>query len=84
MANQLKPEVKVTVLPDDRWEQGLDHDERSEALYGFIAEYDGKFADDSLALRSGGDGDNGEALMYLLDEYFAALDSEQKKENEDG
>lgn len=84
MADFPKLEVKVTVLPDDRWEQGLDHDERSEALYEFIAKYDRRFADDSLALSSGGDGDNGEALMYLLDEYFAALDSEQKKENEDG
>lgn len=84
MANHLKPKVKVTVLPDDRWEQGLDHDERFEALYRFLAEYDSKFAEDSMALSSGGDGDNGEALMYLLDEYFAALDSEQKKENEDG
>jgi len=84
MADQLKPEVKVTMLPHDRWEQGIDHDERSLDLYGFLAEYDGKFADHSMDLSSGGDGDNGEALMYLLDEYFAAIDSAQKKENEDG
>jgi len=83
MADHSKPKVKVTILPDDRWEQGLDHDERSEALYRFLAEYDSKFADDSMGLSSGGDGDSGEALMYLLDEYFAAIDSE-KKENEDG
>jgi len=84
MADQLKTEVKVTVLPEDRWEQGIDHDERSQELYGFLAEYDSKFAGDSMDLSSGGDGDNGEALMYLLDEYFAAIDSNQKKENEDG
>ena len=70
------PEVKLTISPDDRWDQGIEHDPRSEALYGFLAEYDWKFGDDSMGLRAGGDGDNGEALMYLLDEYYAALDSE--------
>jgi len=84
MADHLKPEVKVTVLPDDRWEQGIDHDERSRDLYEFLAEYDREFADHSMDLSSGGDGDNGEALMYLLDEYFAAVDSTQKRESEDG
>jgi len=70
------PEVKLTISPDDRWEAGLDHDPRSEALYRFLADYDLEFGDDSMGFKAGGDGDNGEALMYLLDEYYAALDSE--------
>lgn len=68
--------VKVTISPDSRWEQGIEHDGRSQEIYDFIAAYDSKHNGDSLVLSSGGDGDNGESLMYLLDEYFAALDSE--------
>lgn len=71
-----QPKVKLTISPDDRWDQGLDHDHRSESLYRFLADYDLKFGGDSMGFKAGGDGDNGENLMYLLDEYFAALDSE--------
>ena len=71
------PKLKVTVSPDDRWEQGIEHDQRSVQIYGFMERYDWKFGGDSAGLSSGGDGDIGESLMYLLDEYFAALDSEE-------
>lgn len=76
MAKQQGPEVGITLTPQERWEQGIGHDPRSEEVYGFISEYDWKFGDDSLSLKAGGDGDNGESLMYLLDEYFAAKDAE--------
>jgi hypothetical protein len=72
-----KPKVKVTITPDDRWEQGIDHDERSVEIFEFMAKYDSKFGGDSMELSSGGDGDNGESLMYLLDEYFAAKDAQR-------
>lgn len=68
-------EPKVTVSVQERWENGVAHDERSRELYRFMEAYDWKFLGDSLGLTSGGDGDIGESLMYLMDEYFAAKDA---------
>jgi len=53
-----------------RWEDGLPHHKKSEALYKRITENDMKYGNDFLDLSSGGDGDNGEHLMYLLDIIF--------------
>jgi hypothetical protein len=36
------------------------------------------FLDDYFCFKSGGDGDNGEQLMYLLDIYFDELDVKSK------
>ena len=66
--------VRVTISPEDRWEQGIDHDARSEELFSFMQNYDREFNESNLDLRSGGDGDMGEELMYLMDEYFASRD----------
>ena len=47
----------------------VEHNPMSEDIYKFISEVD--FANgDFFAFKSGGDGDNGEFLMSLLDEYF--------------
>lgn len=70
--------VKVTISTEDRWEQGIEHDARSEDIFKFMQDYDWKFNDGALDLRSGGDGDMGEELMYLMDEYFASIDSQKK------
>ena len=59
----------------DRWEQGIPHDLRSIALYEAIAKIDYEQGDDSLQWKSGGDGDNGEQLMFALDIYFEQLDN---------
>jgi len=40
-------------------------------------EYDFKFNNDYFCWKIGGDGDNGEELMYELDEYFAAKDKDR-------
>lgn len=42
-----------------------------------MKKYDIIYNDGNLDLQSGGDGDMGEELMYLMDEYFAALDSKE-------
>lgn len=63
--------------PNQRWEQGIDHDDRSEELYKAIAKIDYEENDDYFCWKSGGDGDNGESLMYLLDVYFEKLDKGQ-------
>lgn len=48
----------------------VDHDQRSVELYRFIADMDYRNGD-GFCFKSGGDGDNGEFLMALLDEWFA-------------
>lgn len=65
------------MTPDERWEQGIPHDPRSEKIARGIAKIDRENGDE-LDLRFGGDGDNGETLMYLLDCYFAEMDKENK------
>ena len=59
---------------NERWEQGVAHDPRSVALYTSIAKIDYEECDDSFGFKSGGDGDNGETLMYLLDIHFERKD----------
>lgn len=76
MSNEVP--VRQTIDPEVRWEEGVEHDPRTEALYKFISEYDYKYNGDSMMLRAGGDGDIGEELMYVLDEYFASSDREDK------
>lgn len=53
-----------------RWELGIPHNPKSVELYKIIAELDWKYGGDSFCFKSGGDGDNGENLMYLLDIHF--------------
>lgn len=57
--------------PGERWEQGIDHDPRSEEIYKAIAKIDFEECSDSFCFKNGGDGDNGETLMFLMDCYFA-------------
>lgn len=62
-----------------RWEQGIEHDPRSEELVRSIADLDFKYGKDFFNFKVGGDGDNGEHLMYLLDIYYELKEEEQKK-----
>ncbi len=55
---------------EQRWEQGVDHDPRSEKLGRALEKIDWDYGDDGMCLKFGGDGDNGEHLLYLLDIYF--------------
>lgn len=64
--------------PGERWEQGIDHDPRSEKIFHGIAKIDWERNNDLMCFKHGGDGDNGETLMYLLDCYFADEDKETK------
>lgn len=48
------------------------HNPKTEEIYNFISEVD--FANgDVFCFKKGGDGDNGEMLMDLLDAYFKTL-----------
>lgn len=71
-------EIDVIIDIGQRWEEGIPHDPRSVKMFQFLKDYDFQHADDYFCFKQGGDGDNGEHLMYLLDEYFANKDIADK------
>lgn len=58
----------VNKLPDDAL-MTVEHLSETEELYQFISALDFEFGD-AFCFKSGGDGDNGELLMFYLDLYF--------------
>ena len=68
-------EMGLTKL--DRWSKGMPHHSMSLRIMAFLHEHD--FADyaDYFYWKSGGDGDNGETLMFELDAFFEMLDKEK-------
>jgi len=58
-----------------RWEAGIPHHPISERLMAFLAEHDLHDCGDCFCWKTGGDGDNGETLMYEMDAFFELLDS---------
>lgn len=58
-----------------RWEQGVDHHMKSVEVVKAMADIDFNIGGDSLGITMGGDGDNGEAMMYALDIYFDCQDA---------
>ena len=59
----------------DRWEDGIEHHPMSDRIVRFMATHDFKDYNDSMCIKVGGDGDNGEQLMYLMDAFFEMLDN---------
>ena len=60
-----------------------EHDPRTIKMYEFISQLDFNEANDAFGFVSGGDGDNGEHLMYLMDCYFEAKDNNQDVSQDD-
>ncbi len=60
--------------PNTRWEDGVNHHPKSLRLMEFLLDYDFCKYDDYFCWKKGGDGDNGETLMYQLDAFFEMLD----------
>lgn len=58
-----------------RWEQGMDHHPKSIEMFQILEKMDWEYGDDYFCWKSGGDGDNGETLMYQLDVYFECKDA---------
>lgn len=55
-----------------------EHNPKSKEIYDFISEID--FGNgDAFCFKAGGDGDNGEMLMDLLDLYFERKSQENKR-----
>ena len=77
-----KKDKKVETDIVKRWEQGIEHDPKSKELVKSIAYLDYKYGNDFFNFKIGGDGDNGEHLMYLLDIYYELEEEEQKKRYE--
>ena len=59
-----------------RWEQGLPHHPKSIEIFKWLSEFDFKYCQDSFCWKSGGDGDNGETLMFQLDVFFELLEQQ--------
>ena len=57
-----------------RWEAGTDHHPESKMLFHYLAKIDWSHGNDYFHWSSGGDGDNGEHMMYEMDIYFECLD----------
>ena len=62
-----------------RWEQGIDHHPMSYRIFKFLQEIDYNDCQDSMCWKAGGDGDNGEELMYQMDAFFELMDKEAKQ-----
>lgn len=71
-------EMGLTEL--NRWEGGIDHHPMSERLVRFMADHDFNDYNDAMCIKVGGDGDNGEHMMYLMDAFFEMLDKKEKDE----
>lgn len=63
----------------DRWSSGQDHHLKSEELMAFLSEHDLSDYGDYFCWKVGGDGDNGETLMYEMDAYFEQKDLDNIK-----
>jgi hypothetical protein len=60
----------------DRWQEEIEHHKKSMEIMEFLDKIDFEVYDDSFCWKYGGDGDNGETLMYQLDAFFEAQDNQ--------
>lgn len=71
-------EAKAAGLTDiDRWTDGVEHHPMSIRLMTFLENHDLKDYGDYFGWKVGGDGDNGENLMYQMDVFFELLDKQK-------
>ena len=68
-------------LTKDRWGQGVDHHDMSNALVRFLADHDFKNCNNYFGWKVGGDGENGETLMYQMDPFSEWLDKNKVKDD---
>lgn len=64
----------------DRWTEGVEHHPMSIKLMQFISKHDFHDYGDHFSWSVGGDGDNGEALMYEMDAFFETLNIIDEKD----
>jgi hypothetical protein len=73
-------EYKINTDIGKRWEDGIEHNQKSLDLMEKIATIDFLYCDDHFCWKYGGDGDNGESLMFLLDIIFDLENAEKGRE----
>jgi hypothetical protein len=61
----------------DRWSKGVNHHPLSNSIVRDLAEVDFEFFNDYFCWKVGGDGDNGETLMYEIDLLMELYDFEK-------
>ena len=66
----------------NRWEKGIEHHPMSQRIMDFLEDHDFYDYDDHFCWKTGGDGDNGEALMFEMDAFFEMLDMTNKNKIE--
>ena len=62
-----------------RHEQGVEHHVKAKEMFKLISNADRFFGEDYFCWKSGGDGDNGEILMYQLSALFEYLEQTEGK-----
>jgi len=67
-------ELGIETDINKRWEGGISHHPKAEEIFEMLSISDWVFGDDYFCWKSGGDGDNGEALMFSLSIYLEYLD----------
>lgn len=69
---------KLGTTRTDRWAKGINHHPMSLRLMAFLEDHDFHDYKDFFCWKSGGDGDNGEQLMFEMDAFFEMLDLDKK------
>lgn len=64
-----------------RWEEGIDHHPEAERIFKMIMDGDWAFMNDYFCWKKGGDGDNGEILMYSLSVMLELEDARKAEED---
>ncbi len=72
--SQYEQAKKLGIAEAHRWLVGTPHHKMSTKLMDFLKEHDCNEYHDHFDWKLGGDGDNGEILMYQMDAFFESLD----------
>lgn len=62
---------------NQRWEQGIPHHPEAKRMFELLKDSDWAFGDDYFCWKYGGDGDNGETLMYSLSVLLELKDARE-------
>lgn len=74
MTEDYKKAKELGLIKKDRWEKGIPHHPMSERIIKFMSNVDSEEYDLYLDIKYGGDGDIGEYMMYILDDFFEMQD----------
>jgi len=64
----------MRLIHPDPWRATIRHHPKSERLLQFMRLYDDRNCSNYFDWKVGGDGDNGEMLMYQMDAFFELMD----------